>query len=252
MSTSYIMATVLFGIYLIIVTWHTLRSLRHRSFMGLKKRNYWIKSAEILFLLVAPILGFIRYQAFHTTAEVVFSPTHLPTLIALATLGGLSFWVSRLFKYNTPPWLTILLPLGLIQGILLNLLLIIHFGKYIGLGAAFPLLGFELVAPLFNVVFIGRELYHQHLVMRQHIKQEPIYTTNYLVLGLFFLMDTSFFSKLRICLALFIPVFLFQVMLLVLCGQTPDAIVQVFTDTKGFTFSSPGKRTMEIFTSFLR
>ncbi|OJJ15051.1 hypothetical protein BKI52_39995 [marine bacterium AO1-C] len=253
MSTFYIIATTLFAIYLILVGWHTLRSLRY-SPLGYspKANNYWIKSAEILFLLMAPILGFIRYQEFQTTGEVVFSPAHLPTLIALAALGGMSFWVSRFFKYNAPPWLTILLPLGLIQGILINLILVIHFGKYMLLGAVFPLLGFELIAPLFNVIFISRELYHQHLALRQHVKNEPIYSTNYLVLGLFFLMDTRFFTKLRICMVLFVPAFLFQITLLVLCGQSPDAIVQVFTDTKGFTFSSPGKRTVEIFMSFLK
>ncbi|HAS44681.1 MAG TPA: hypothetical protein DCS93_29655 [Microscillaceae bacterium] len=249
MPTHYIIISALFAIYLLVAGWHTLRSLRSPSRWA---NNYWVKSAEILFLLLAPVLGFLRYQEFQTTGEVVFSPTHLPTLIALAVLGGASFWVSRFFKYRTPPWLTILLPLGLIQGLLLNLALIIHFGDYVLLGAAFPLLGFELLAPLFNVLFISRELYHQHLVLRKHIKEEPIYSTNYLVLGLFFLMDTSFFTKLRICLVLFIPAFLFQIMLLVLCGQSPDAIVQVFTDTKGFTFSSPGRRTLEIFTSLLQ
>ena len=251
--TGLILTAAFFGIYLLITGWHIFKSLRYSLFYRtVAPNNYWVKSAEVIFLLVAPLLGFIRYQAFETTGEIVFSSVHLPTLITMAILGGVSFWISKLFKYDAPPWLTILIPLGLIQAIILNAVLAIHFGKYIIIGMAFPLQGFELVAPLLNIILLSRELYHQHLVFRHHVKNEPIYSRNYLVLSLFFLMDASFMTKLRICLTLFIPAFLFQITILMLFGQSPDAIVQVFTDTKGFTFSNPGKRTVELFYSLLK
>lgn len=251
--TGLILAATFFGVYLAITGWHIFRSLRYSLFYRtVAPNNYWVKAAEVIFLLVAPLLGFIRYQAFETTGEIVFSSTHLPTLITMAALGGASFWVSKLFKYDAPPWLTILIPLGLIQAIILNIVLAIHFGKYIFIGMVFPLHGFELVAPLLNITLLSRELYHHHLVFRHHVKNEPIYSRNYLVLSLFFFMDTSFMSKLRICLTLFVPMLLLQVMILTLFGQSPDAIVQVFTDTKGFTFSNPGKRTVELFYSLLK
>lgn len=250
---SFIFMSALFGILLFIILWQTSRKFRYSIRYGTEPQdNYWVKAGEYLFLLVAPIAGFIRYQSFETTGEVVFSKTHLPTLLFMAAIGGLSFWVSKFFKRETPPWLNIVLPLGLMQGILLNIALTIHFGKYIVLGAVFPAYGFELVAPLINILFLTRELYHNHLVFQYRFKTEPIASRNYIVLGLYILMDKSFAYKLRLFMLLLIPGLIYQIMLLMLAGQSPDAIIQVFTNTKGFTFSNPGKNTLDLFIGVLR
>lgn len=235
-----IITAIVFGVLLLIILWQISRkfykSIRHRS---IPADNIWVKMGEYMFLLIAPVMGFWRYQAFETTGEVVFSKAHLHTLMALAVVGGLSFWVSRWGKQRTPPWANVLLPLGLLQGILLNVLLAIHFGQYIVLGAMFPGYGFELIAPVVNILLLSRELYHNHLVFLQRFRHEPIASRNYLVLSLYILMDNSFVYKLRLFALLLLPTLVIQIALLMLvAGQSPDAIVQVFTQTKGFTFSA--------------
>lgn len=249
----FIFATVLFIVFIVTISWHTLKSFRHSIYYQVvTEDNHWIKLGQYLFLLVAPILGFIRYQVFETSGEIVFAKAHLPTLITMATIGGVSFWISKFFKKTTTPWLNILLPIGILQGILLNIVLAIHFGRYILLGTAYPMHGFELVAPLFNVLFLSRELYHNHLNFSQRFKKEPIASSNYIVLILYILMDRSFLYKLRLFMMLLAPAVVAQVMVLLFAGQSPDAILQVFTDTKGFTFSNPGKNTLELITDLIR
>lgn len=240
MESKHIIIAVAFSLLLVIILWQIVRkfyqSLRHHL---VPLDNYWTKAGEYIFLLGAPVMGFWRYQAFETTGEVVFSKAHLPTLMALAAVGGLSFWVSRWGKQHTPPWVNVLLPLGLLQGILLNLLLAIHFGRYMVLGAVFPSYGFELIAPLVNLLLLSRELYNNHLVFLQRFRNEPIASRNYLILSLYIFMDNSFAYKLRLFGMLLLPALAVQItLLMLLAGQSPDAIVQVFTQTKGFTFSA--------------
>ncbi len=197
-------------------------------------QNRWLFAAEVLFTVVAPAFGFILQKEFDR--EFPFSKDHLLTLIFLAVLSVNSYWASRLFKGKHAPLVDALIPLGILQGILLNLAFLLHFGTWIVLGLIFPLYGFALVAPLINVVLLTRELYLGHLFFRRNLNLDDFQEKKWLLV---FLSKASLGRKSLLYFILLMPFFAIQQALLVLLGQRPDAAVRVFVESCGFNFSDP-------------
>lgn len=196
--------------------------------------NKSILAAEILFTVIAPAVGFVRYQEF--PPEFPFAEKHLFTLIFLVVVSINSYWASRLYKSHQAPLVAALIPLGIFQGILINLALLIHFNFYVLMGVAFPVFGFELVAPLINIFLFVRELYFGHLYFRQNLEPSSFSNPNFLIR---FLLTFNLRRKSLTYFILWMPFFVVQQSILVLLGQKPDAAVRVFVESCGFTFSDP-------------
>lgn len=200
-------------------------------------QNRWIFGAELLFTVLAPLIGFLRYSETGFSPEFPFAEKHLLTLIVLVAIAVIGYWLSRLYKTKLPPLLDAFVPVMVLQGFLLNIILVIHFGGHILMGAIFPLIGFELIAPFVNIVLFGRELFYHHLAFQQIREHTQIYHHNRI---LRFLENTHFPVKTGLNFILLFPFLFLQQFILTLFGQVPDAAIRVFVETCKFTFSGDG------------
>lgn len=215
-----------FVLYAIIKSIQNLRQERI-----IRKTDIRILITTILFSLLAPISGFLRYDAY--LDDFPFSDAHILTLIFLVVVAVICFWSSKLFKNHLSPILNVLVLIGILQGIILNILLMLHFGFYMILGAIFPFFGYELVAPLVNVFLLLAELYQNHLSFIEKYQKKELASNNLVIRFL----QWTLFPKSFVLFILFFPFYAIQQIILILFGQAPDAIVRVFVETCGFTFS---------------
>lgn len=215
-----------------LVLYVIIKSIQHlRQEVVIRKTNTRIVIITILFSLLAPISGFLRYDAY--LDEFPFSDAHILTLIFLVVVAMICFWSSKLFKNYLSPILNVLVLIGILQGIILNILLTIHFGFDIILGAIFPFFGYELVAPLVNVFLLLGELYQNHLSFIEKYQEKESVSNNLIIRFL----QGALYRKSFVLFILFFPFYAIQQIILILFGQAPDAIVRVFVETCGFTFS---------------
>lgn len=116
-------------------------------------KSAWFTILGILFTVISPLIGFARYDEFKP--EIPFSPEHVPAVELMVAVSALSYWVSRFYKRELPYVLNLFVRAGMLQGILLCILLTIHFGpEYLINGLAWPTIGFELDAPPIAGLFI--------------------------------------------------------------------------------------------------
>jgi hypothetical protein len=230
-----IVITIIFLIWIVITSLAIITQIKQPSFISAEVyQNRWIVFAEIFLTVIAPAVGFMRYKAY--PPEFPFGEAHLLTLIFLVMVSVNSYWASRLYKEYQAPLIAALIPLGILQGIIINIILLIHFGSYSILGAVMPIFGFELIAPVVNILLFMRELYFNHLYFRQTIEPEQ-FSKQKLIIK--FLVKLDLGRKSSIYFILLMPFFVLQQAILTLLGQRPDAAVRVFVESCGFTFSDP-------------
>lgn len=179
-----------------------------------------------------PLLGFWRQHDY--PPEFPFGEAHLPSLFFIIVVALNAYWASQLFKHQQAPLVAVLIPLGLMQGLLLNIALLGHFGSYVILGFMYPMMGFELVAPLFNAILFARALYANHCHFQEKLDLEAFQRTIWYPLARWCFPTRSF-----VYFVLVWPFAYLQQALLTLFGQRADGVLRAFVESCGFTFSDP-------------
>lgn len=189
---------------------------------------------EISFTVIAPLLGFWRYDDFGP--ERPFAAQQLFTLQFITWASVIAYWTSRFAKHHLPNYANMLLMALIFQGFILNLVLIAHFGSWVMMGFIFPMLGFELVAPYLNLLFLGRELYNNHL----HSKSANFLKIKHTTAGKVekILAISSFPQKIALAFVGFLMFLSVEVGISMVFNQKPTALIEVFTNSIGFTFST--------------
>ena len=233
-SGFFIIFALAYGIYLIYLVFKIGKdSLKYKP-ESLFSHAKWLVIAEIIFVIAAPLIGFIRANSY--PPEFPFSPKHLATLIFLVNIAIISYWSSRYFKHELTPIVSALVSIGMMQGIVLSVILLIHFGSYTFMGVIFPLFGFELIAPLICIFLYSRELFYHHQYFQEKFTKKEVDFKNPV---LRVLAKKSLMTKNFLAFVLLFPFFFIQQLILTLFGQAPDAAIRVFVESCGFTFSDP-------------
>lgn len=191
--------------------------------------------AEIVYCYVTPVTGCAKIWFFEK--ESAFNPQWAPTIVIMIGIVSASYWISRHAKHKIGPLIFALLPLGMLQGIILYAVFFVHFisGNTL-LGVAFPLFGFELLAPLPAILFILVELQRYHNFFQEKYSTgqfEGATRHKFLIKTLLkrdWISNPWFYG-------LFLPFIAIQEGIFCLMYQRPDAVVQAFTKTCEFYFS---------------
>jgi hypothetical protein len=179
----------------------------------------WITVFAILFTTLGPLMGFWRYNKFG--ADCPFDPKHVFAIEIIVIVSAMCYWFSRFFKKEFPPFINGILRAGLIQGIILDFFVTIHFGTYMIRGLVFPLFGFELLAPPMALLFL---LYELHC----NIGAGKLRNVSLIAVGKNVALQ---------CGVLFVMVFAEQAILLPV-GFEWNSLVLAFTRSHGFIFST--------------
>jgi hypothetical protein len=184
-------------------------------------RSPLLSIAAFLFLVVSPIIGFNRYDDFRPS--IPFERANVLSIEVLVAIASVSFWISRVYKHQLPSWGRILVRAGLLQGVLVSLIISIHFGGYLLNGLIFPLFGFELDAPVIAFFLMSYEL-------NCNMKIDSGLAEN---------------AKTRMLIhqsAAFFGLLILQALILLPFGYPVDSILLAFDNSTGFTLSHLSKK----------
>lgn len=189
---------------------------------------------EILFMGISPILGIIFVFVFKDDIKP-FDINHTLSLGVFVVLAYAAYWVSKIAKQRVNNTVFLLLPMGMMIGILIYLAIFIHFISPITLmgGALLPVFGFALYAPLPAILFNIKELVRHKQFYRQKFAIEDAYRST-----LFFqtLGTSPSINNATYYIATLLVIAAIQG-LLVLVGQDMLSMMHVFTGGEGFLFS---------------
>jgi hypothetical protein len=177
--------------------------------------------AAIFFTILGPICGFARCNSMFSS-ESPFAPNFMLAVELLVVVSGFAYWVSLYYKRQLPTWLNGLLRAAILQGVILDLFVTIHFLNYMGLGLVFPYLGFELLVPPIAGLFLLYELFCNIRINKPQS-----------VSGL----DADPLRKLGMLWGLLLVLLLVEQALLIPLGYPPDSLIRAFTESHGFIFS---------------
>ena len=181
-------------------------------------KSVWLTIFGVLFTVISPALGFWRYDDFRPA--IPFSPSHVAAVELMVTISAVSYWISRFAKREIPALVNWIVRAGLLQGILLCLVITVHFGPdYLLKGIAWPTLGFELDAPPFAALLLLYELVCNIRAVEPRESSSPISQWRFLLWGL-------------------LPVlFIVEQALLLPFGYSWNSFLLAFTHSRDFTFS---------------
>ena len=115
--------------------------------------EYFMVFTEVVYTIIGPIIGFLRYDAYGP--DIPFAKQHVLTVILFVTVSSFSFWIARFTSKTTNPILRIIVSVGLLQGIVLCFITTVHFITFIPLGIIWPIMGFELLSPVFALLLLS-------------------------------------------------------------------------------------------------
>lgn len=191
--------------------------------------------SEVIYTIIGPIIGFLRFDAYGS--DIPFAKQHVLTVILFVIVSSLSFWIARFTSKTANPVLRILVSVGLLQGIVLCLFASIHFLTFIPLGIIYPIMGFELLSPVFALFLLIREFYFYNKVVFNYDDAMPYrHELGFTPIPVK-IIQSPFHTRIAIYGAFLIPLILIQVLLAFGCGQDLDAIIKAFTHSHGFIFS---------------
>lgn len=190
---------------------------------------------EVIYTIVGPAIGFYRFDEYGH--EIPFAKQHVLSIILLVIVSSLSYWIARFTTKTANPVFRILVSVGLLQGIILCAVTSIHFLTFIPLGVIYPMMGFELLSPVFALFLLIREFYFYNRVIFNYDDALPYRQELGFVPIPFKIIQAPIFSRIVIYGIMLIPLIVIQMFLAYGCGQDIDAIVKAYTHSVGFVFS---------------
>ncbi|HEY6161219.1 MAG TPA: DUF6688 family protein [Bacteroidia bacterium] len=189
---------------------------------------------EVIFTVIAPAIGFLRYDKFGP--EIPFSTHHIHVIILLTFLSSGCFWIVKMGGHSLKGIMKQVLASGIAAGIVLCVITAIHFGKYNLNGLFFPLAGFELLSPFICIFILYKELYNLYAtppsaqafhpgVLDAPVSAVPLAQR---------LVDTRSIARAFI---MAVPFIIAVALLNMAAGGSPDAFIKAFTESQDFVFS---------------
>jgi len=225
-----------YAMFVLLIIVLTLLSLyRGKRKMRTSFGNGLMLFSEIVFTIIGPIIGFFRFDAFQP--EIPFAKQHVLIIMLLTFVSVIAFWIARLTQKYTHPLVKIATSVGILQGILLCIVVSIHFIPFYPLGLIFPFFGFELLAPPVALFLLVREFYFNNelemilpesLPYREELGLIPLPVK---------IMRLSFGQRIGIYLLLLLFLLGIEIALSLPLGQQMDSIIKAFTHSVGFVFS---------------
>lgn len=208
---------ILLIVIIIALTRNWKKSIRN-EFRKDDELSAWMILLAGLFTTIAPLIGFMRFDAFGP--DIPFSKHHVVAIELLVIVSAACYWISKFFKKDVSPFVNLLLRAGLIQGIILDLFVTIHFAKYMGMGVIFPVFGFELLAPPMAMLFLIYELHCNFRITTENPGSE-----------------NSIRNNLPLQLGVVLLLIVVEQMMLLPMGFQWNSLVLAFTESRGFIFS---------------
>ncbi len=224
---------VAYGIFFLITHFRTIKAGERRPSDSFSE--IVMVFTEVVYTIIGPIIGFLRYDAYGP--EIPFAKQHVLTIILFVMVSSLSFWIARFTSKTPNPVLRILVSVGLLQGIVLCFITSIHFLTFIHLGLIYPILGFELLSPVFALFILIREFYFYNKTEFNYDDALPYRKELGLVPIPFKIIQAPVVTRLVVYGAMLFPLIIIQMLFAYGCGQDIDAIVKAFTHSVGFVFS---------------
>ena len=197
-------------------------------------RQNWI---TFLFVVIAPITASLKLYYFSDGGNFIFGHKHSIALLLIYTVSCVSFYLSKCSLYKGNVSLYWFSRVGIIQGIILCLLLLAHFNIFSLVGAALPIFGFELIAPLLAILFFIKELQRSRLEMLELAELKPeeegadnIYSN---------LLNVSILQRGVIILSILSAILLSEELIIIATAPSPVSAILSFTESESyFLFSS--------------
>lgn len=226
------------GIYfLIIPTIRCAREIRMNDVQGEVTR---ITGVEIIAFIFMPVFGYFSLFLFKSEAELL-DWKYITVIWVLSGLTIFAYFISRSKKHDIGPLALALLPGLLMTGIVLSIVLVVHFSPFFALGAAFSFSPFFIltifVLPFFGliqvVVLLSVELFsilqlNKNRMLSHKSKSSFIQALQRIFFGKYYLVAQIILFPLFITLV--------QVVFLVFT-QHPDSIVQAIIQSHDGVFS---------------
>ncbi|MBI1837478.1 MAG: hypothetical protein HYR91_09465 [Flavobacteriia bacterium] len=186
--------------------------------------------ASVIHTLVGPVIGFLRFDDYGS--DMPFSKKHVLTIFTFYLVATCSYWYSIYYRSKMSYYGKIITTFGIVQGILLCLIISIHFANYYHLGLLFPFCGFELLCPIVAFFLLLKELikiqkhFFRNTFPSFHSKDIEVYSLIHKLEELFLFVP-------------FLLLFIFiQIIVLQFFGQDIDSVFKVFSESSGFVFSN--------------
>ena len=197
--------------------------------------------AEVIYTVIGPIIGFLRYDEYGP--DIPFSPQHVLTIIILVIFSSLSFWISRFSKTKATKFQKYLLNIGLLQGMILCIIVTIHFIPRISDGILFPMLGFEMMSPFIAFFLMLKEFYLNYKFINAPEVQQVITPLSYhgkFVAKKNNLLIAEIMDNKRLLIPFLLGgLLVFEICIAVIFGQQFESIYYAFSQSVGFIFSVP-------------
>lgn len=187
---------------------------------------------EIFLLIVLPVIGF--YNSKQSCDDHPFELNSYPSAIALYLLPLICYFISSYFKQKLSPGLLAVLPMGLVIGIIYTAVLMLHFGKHMGM-VIFPVIGLSLAAPIVAFLYLIIEFFALHKYQTEVIKEKQFNSQVMQTISHLFLLP--FWQKIPLAILLCSPILAAMQFALTLIGQAPDSLISMFTESCGFVLS---------------
>jgi hypothetical protein len=222
--------------FLCLVTVLIVKSVLRTGQEGQSNSSYFILlSAGILFTIIGPIIGFIRFDQY---GDIPFDKRHVLSVMFFVAISSVFYWVAVFMRHNSGALLRMIVSGGLLLGIILCLFCSIHFLNYLHMGLIYPLFGFELLSPVMALLLLSSELYSYNLV--QPLPEDLLPYRKELGFVPFpdKVIELPFLKRIPVYLCLSLLIALVAVLLCWIAGQDIDSIIKAFTHSRGFIFSN--------------
>lgn len=230
------LAMVVYFLIIFIRTFIKYKPSKFDNYSLKKPSERIIAIIEIIITVVAPIVGLIKNSTI-SSGEIPFAKEHQLILILLIAIAVSSFWLSKFLKGKLSPMLDALLPIGMLMGIILALVMTIHFGPYVIIAMLIPAGGFEIVATFLVLLAFIRELYLNHIYFKTIYLPARIEDdfANHRLFRVF--LQSKFLNKFPLLFFFSFVIIAIVQAIVILFGQAPDALIRVFYESCGFVLS---------------
>ena len=193
--------------------------------------------ALLWFFLSAPDWEVPVYVNSEPYLHTPLASWHLPTILAIAAWGLVSFWILHLWGSRLPPLPAVLCISGVEVGAVLSFVFIVQMLPHLMECICAPLDCFYLVLFPLNYLLIIPKLLRR-IIQKQmaRIEEAPLAPDKRFIRFCHQFLSRSL-NWVLVGFLLALPLLAVLLGILILFGQTPDAIIRAFTETSDWTLS---------------
>ncbi|NGX99576.1 MAG: hypothetical protein G4V63_31620, partial [Candidatus Afipia apatlaquensis] len=200
---------------------------------------------DIITTVVIPIIMMAIFNSFRDYNQRIHIPTdmfryHTPiagkyflTIVCLYAYSIISFWILKKISQKLSPIVYVFNTTGLIQGIILNIILIIQLIKNI---TDISVLYIIMIVPLnLTILFLTILVGSYQTFINSELREERKYSNRFLQKIYSIIMSGKIINP--VLFGSILPILIIFQLIIILFGQQPDSIIKAFTETSDWTLS---------------